>query len=36
MGKNAVLEEKYSDAINFNVLKKDGWSYSKINTSKVL
>ena len=36
MGKNTVLEEKYSDAINFNGLKKDGWSYSKINTSKVL
>ena len=36
MGKNAVLEEKYSDAINFYGLKKDGWSYSKINTSKVL
>ena len=36
MGKNIVLEEKYSDAINFNGLKKDGWSYSKINTSKVL
>ena len=36
MGKNTVLEEKYSDAINFNGLKRDGWSYSKINTSKVL
>ena len=36
MGINAVLEEKYSDAINFNGLKKGGWSYSKINTSKVL
>ena len=36
MGKNIVLEEKYSDAINFNGLKRDGWSYSKINTSKVL
>ena len=24
------------NAINFNGLKKDGWSYSKINTSKVL
>ena len=36
MGKNTVLEEKYSDAINFNGLKKDGWSYSKINTSTVL
>ena len=36
MGKNTVLEEKYSDVINFNGLKKDGWSYSKINASKVL
>ena len=36
MGKNTVLEEKYSDAINFTGLKKDGWSYSKINNSKVL
>ena len=36
MGKNTVLEEKYRDAINFNGLKRDGWSYSKINTSKVL
>ena len=36
MGKNTVLEEKYSDAINFTGLKKDGWSYSKINSSKVL
>ena len=36
MGKNTVLEEKYSDVIIFNGLKKDGWSYSKINASKVL
>ena len=36
MGKNTVLEEKYSEVINFNGLKKDGWSYSKINASKVL
>ena len=36
MGENTILEEKYSDAINFNGLKKDGWSYSKINTSTVL
>ena len=36
MGKNTVLEEKYSDVINFNGLKEDGWSYSKINASKVL
>ena len=36
MGKNTVLEEKYSDAINFTGLKKDGWSYSKIDSSKVL
>ena len=36
MGKNTVLEDKYSDAINFTGLKKDGWSYSKNNSSKVL
>ena len=36
MGKNTVLEEKYSEVIIFNGLKKDGWSYSKINASKVL
>ena len=29
-------KKKYSDAINFDGLKRDGWSYSKINTSKVL
>ena len=36
MGKNTVLEEKYSDAINFDGLKKEGWAYSEINKSNVL
>lgn len=36
MGKNTVLEEKYSDAINFDGLKKEGWAYSEINKSNLL
>ena len=36
MGKNTVLEEKYSDAINFDGLKKEGWAYSVINKSNLL
>ena len=30
MGKNTVLEEKYSDVINFNGLKKDGCLTQKL------
>ena len=36
MGKNTILEEKYSDAINFDGLKKEGWAYSEINKSNLL
>ena len=36
MGKNTVLEEKYSNAINFDGLKKEGWAYSEINKSNLL
>ena len=36
MGKNTVLEENYSDAINFDGLKKEGWAYSEINKSNLL
>ena len=36
MGKNTVLEEKYTDAINFDGLKKEGWAYSEINKSNLL
>ena len=36
MGSNVVLEEKYSDAINFDGLQKEGWAYSQINKSNLL
>ena len=36
MGNNTVLEEQYSDAINFDGLKKEGWAYSEINKSNLL